>query len=284
MTTEHSIDSLLQQAYQHLSGCSDSAWLDAEVLLSHCLKKPRSHLKAWPEKGVPPSVRTHFFDLIEQRRQQIPVAYLTGIREFWSRDFIITPNVLVPRPDTELLIEHCLSLIPDKPCRLLDLGTGSGVIAITLALECPNTHIIATDASETALEIARQNAIKHHVNTLQFMLSNWFEKIPEQEFDIIVSNPPYIAATDEHLQQGDVQHEPQSALIAQNQGLADIQQIVKQAGHYLKPDGHLLIEHGFQQQAAVQQIFVEAGFCQVETHADLAGNPRLTSGQWSPHV
>ncbi len=284
MTTEDSIETTLRQAYLQLKDSSDSAWLDAEVLLSHCLKKTRSHLKAWPEKPLSEDLRAHFFELIEQRRQQAPVAYLTGHREFWSRDFIVTPDVLIPRPDTELLIEQCLSILPDQPCKILDLGTGSGIIAITLALECPSATIIATDASEKALKVARLNAARHHLKTIQFIRSDWFDQVAEQRFDIIVSNPPYIAASDEHLRQGDVQHEPESALIADNQGLADIQQIVKQAGDYLQTNGRLLIEHGFQQQSPVQQIFIEAGFLNVETHNDLAGNPRLTSGQWSPHA
>ena len=282
MTTENSIAALLQQAFQRLKENSDCAWLDAEVLLAHCLSQPRSHLKAWPEKPVSNTVCERFFDLIEQRQKQMPVAYLTGSREFWSRDFIVSPDVLIPRPDTECLIEQCLPLINGRPCQLLDLGTGSGVIAITLALECPTTRIIATDASEAALALAKINADIHQVNNIQFLLSDWFGQVPEQGFDIIVSNPPYIAPTDSHLQQGDVQHEPKSALIAENHGLADIQEIAGQAGRYLKNRGHLLIEHGFQQQNEVQQIFIDAGFQYVKTHHDLAGNPRITSGQWSP--
>lgn len=281
MTTEHSIETALQWAYQCLKDSSDSAWLDAEVLLGYCLKKPRSHLKAWPEKTLCDKTRKNFFNLIAQRRQQVPVAYLTGAREFWSRDFIVSPDVLIPRPDTELLIEHCLTLIPEKPCRILDLGTGSGIIAITLALECPTATVTATDASENALDIARKNAARHQA-TIRFIQSDWFDKVPERLFDIIISNPPYIAPDDEHLQQGDVQHEPTAALVAQNNGLADIQQIVRQAGNYLQAGGHLLIEHGFDQQAAVQQILHEARFQQVETQTDLAGNPRITSGQWRP--
>ncbi len=281
MTTEHSIETALQWAYQCLKDSSDSAWLDAEVLLGYCLKKPRSHLKAWPEKTLCDKTRKNFFNLIAQRRQQVPVAYLTGAKEFWSRDFIVSPDVLIPRPDTELLIEHCLTLIPEKPCRILDLGTGSGIIAITLALECPTATVTATDASENALDIARKNAARHQA-TIRFIQSDWFDKVPERLFDIIISNPPYIAPDDEHLQQGDVQHEPTAALVAQNNGLADIQQIVRQAGNYLQAGGHLLIEHGFDQQAAVQQILHEARFQQVETQTDLAGNPRITSGQWRP--
>jgi len=281
MTAKHSIQSALQQAYTQLKDVSESAWLDAEVLLCHCLNKPRSYLKAWPETMLDSDINTHYQNLIAQRLQHKPIAYLTGTREFWSRPFKVTEDVLIPRPDTELLIEISLPLIPQKDCRILDLGTGSGIIAITLGLERPQATLIATDKSEAALQVAKENADHLGANNIQFRVSDWFSQLTTETFDFILSNPPYINMRDKHLLQGDVQHEPKTALVAAQQGLADILAIVQQAPQHLNPGGHLLIEHGYDQQAAVQHIFSQAGFSTIQTHIDLAGNPRITSGLWN---
>jgi len=281
MTAKHSIQSTLQQAYNQLKDVSESAWLDAEVLLCHCLNKPRSYLKAWPETEIAANINARYQQLIAQRVQHKPVAYLTGTREFWSRPFKVTEDVLIPRPDTELLIEVSLPLIPQKDCRILDLGTGSGIIAVTLGLERPHATLIATDKSEAALQVAKENADHLGANNIQFRVSDWFNQLATDTFDFILSNPPYINTLDKHLLQGDVQHEPKTALVAAQQGLADILAIVQQAPQHLNPGGHLLIEHGFDQQAAVQHIFSQAGFSTIQTHIDLAGNPRITSGLWN---
>jgi len=281
MTAKHSIQSTLQQAYNQLKDVSESAWLDAEVLLCHCLNKPRSYLKAWPETELATNINARYQQLIAQRVQHKPVAYLTGTREFWSRPFKVTEDVLIPRPDTELLIEVSLPLIPQKDCRILDLGTGSGIIAVTLGLERPQATLIATDKSEAALQVAKENADHLGANNIQFRVSDWFSQLATETFDFILSNPPYINTRDKHLLQGDVQHEPKTALVAAQQGLADILTIVQQAPQHLNPGGHLLIEHGFDQQAAVQHIFSQAGFSTIQTHIDLAGNPRITSGLWN---
>lgn len=281
MTAKHSIQSTLQQAYNQLKDVSESAWLDAEVLLCHCLNKPRSYLKAWPETEIAANINARYQQLIAQRVQHKPVAYLTGTREFWSRPFKVTEDVLIPRPDTELLIEVSLPLIPQKDCRILDLGTGSGIIAVTLGLERPQATLIATDKSEAALQVAKENADHLGANNIQFRVSDWFNQLATDTFDFILSNPPYINTLDKHLLQGDVQHEPKTALVAAQQGLADILAIVQQAPQHLNPGGHLLIEHGFDQQAAVQHIFSQAGFSTIQTHIDLAGNPRITSGLWN---
>lgn len=281
--TERTIQSLLEEASKTLAPVSESPWLDAEVLLCYCLDKPRSYLRAWPEKIPDAQQLAHYRDYIGKRQQGMPVAYLIGSREFWSREFQVSPDVLIPRPDTELLIELCLELIPeDQPYKLIDLGTGSGIIAVTLAAERPRAQVIACDLSEAALKIAQSNAKQHHANNIRFSQSNWFNAINDADFDLVVSNPPYIAADDPHLQQGDIRHEPDGALIAQEQGLQDIRILAEQAKLHLKPGGHLFVEHGYNQQHAVQDIFKANHYQNVATHTDLAGNPRVTSGQWLP--
>ena len=278
------IASSLASATELLTQSSESAHLDAEVLLCHVLDKPRSHLRAWPEKELLTKQCTLFNNLVQQRQQGHPVAYLTGSREFWSRDFEVNSDVLIPRPDTELLIELSLDLLSNitNP-QLIDLGTGSGAIAITLAAERTDSTIIATDLSNKALNMAQKNAKKHQVNNIQFLQSNWFSQITEDsQFDLIISNPPYIDGNDPHLSQGDVRFEPESALIADNQGLKDIQTLCDQARQFLKADATLLIEHGCDQKPAVQTIFNAFNYRHVKNHTDLSGNPRVTSGQWSP--
>ncbi len=275
------ISTTLSNAIQQLGTTSDSADLDAEVLLSHVLNKPRSHLRAWPEKILSSQQTQHYQQLIEQRYSGMPVAYLTGQREFWSRDFMVSPDVLIPRPDTELLIELSLNLLKHKPnARVLDLGTGSGIIAITLAAERPGLTVFATDICAKALSIAKNNATKHRVNNVHFLQSNWFNAIERSTFDLIISNPPYIKENDPHLSEGDVRFEPEQALTAAESGLKDIKLITKHGRNYLKPDATLLIEHGYDQQTSVQNIFNMFNFENIKTHPDLAGHPRVTSGQW----
>lgn len=278
----HSIKSVLTEAADTLELISDSALLDAEILLCLALNQPRSHLRAWPDKPLQIEQLTAFRILLEQRQQGTPIAYITGSREFWSRDFQVSPDVLIPRPDTELLIELSLKLIPaDEPTRIIDLGTGSGIIAITLAAERPHAQISATDFSLAALCIAQLNAEKHHINNIQFYHSDWFAGVPATQFNLIVSNPPYIAEDDSHLQQGDVRFEPQTALCAAEQGLADIRIIADAARNYLEPGGHLLIEHGYNQQQQVQTLFKDLHYDNVQTYTDLSGQPRVTHGRWN---
>lgn len=277
----HSIKSVLTDAATSLASVSDSARLDVEVLLCVALNQPRSHLRAWPDKILQPKQLSAFCSLLEQRQKGTPIAYITGNREFWSRDFHVNPDVLIPRPDTELLIELSLKLISaDKAIKILDLGTGSGIIAITLAAEYPYAQISATDFSLAALSIAQFNADKHQINNIEFYHSDWFTNVPDTKFDLIISNPPYIAEDDSHLQQGDVQFEPQSALCATDQGLGDIKNIATEACNRLKSEGHLLIEHGYNQQHPVQALFKSLRYTNVETYTDLSGQPRATYGQW----
>jgi len=277
----NTIKSLLIIASNRLLTCSDSAMLDAEVLLCHVLNKQRSYLRAWPEHFLSEKQVQAFEQLLQQRCTGIPIAYLTGNREFWSRNFIVTNDVLIPRPATECLIEFCLDIIPtDKNYTIADLGTGSGIIAVTLAAECPNVQIIASDLSLQALVIARKNANQYQLTNINFYQSDWFISIPKQLFNLIISNPPYIAETDPHLKQGDVRFEPISALIANEQGLADIKKIVSEARFWLKPEGHLLIEHGYNQQDAVKSIFQTLSYSKIKTIHDLSGQPRATYGQF----
>ncbi len=271
----------LHIAQQQLSTVSDSAQLDAEVLLCHVIDKSRSHLRAWPEKQLSGDQQSQFDQLLSLRELGQPIAYLVAKKEFWSREFSVSNDVLIPRPDTELLIELALEQTQNiNTPQLLDLGTGSGIIGITLAAEQPNSTIIASDICEKALDIAKHNAKTHHVDNITFIQSNWFEHIPKRTFDIILSNPPYIANNDHHLKQGDVRFEPKHALIADNNGLGDIENIIQHAPHYLKMNGQIFIEHGFDQATAVQLIFKHYEFHQIKTYDDLAGNPRVTSAQW----
>jgi len=271
----------LAAAVRALAEHTESPALEAEVLLCHVLGKPRSYLRAWPEHRLSPGQQQSFLALLEQRIAGLPVAYLTGKREFWSREFLVSPDVLIPRPDTECLIEHCLALLPASvPCQIADLGTGSGIIAITLAAERPLADVIASDISLTALAIARANAGHHRLANIHFYHSNWFAGLPKQGFDLIASNPPYIAEGDPHLQLGDVRFEPTLALIAQDQGLAAIKTLADQARGWLKPEGHLLVEHGHDQELAVQAFFKQFGYRRVETFRDLAGQPRVSYGRF----
>jgi release factor glutamine methyltransferase len=277
----HSIKSVLAEAADSLVSSSDSAILDAEILLSLVLNKERSHLRAWPDKQLEPDQINAFWSLIQKRQQGTPIAYITGNREFWSRDFHVTPDVLIPRPDTELLIELSLKLISKESApKIIDLGTGSGIIAITLAAEYPSAEVSATDFSFPALRIAELNADKHNVSHINFYHSDWFASVPDNQFNLIISNPPYIAEDDSHLQQGDVRFEPQTALCAAEQGLSDIKNIADAARSYLEQGGHLLIEHGYNQQQQVQAIFKDFHYDNIQTYTDLSGQPRVTYGQW----
>ena len=274
------IKTLLANAANTLSSHSDSPLLDAEVLLGFVLGKPRTYLRAWCDNTLTDQQHATFIALIKQRQQSIPIAYLTGTREFWSRDFRVTTDVLIPRPDTELLIELSLELIPkNEAVKLIDLGTGSGIIAVTLAAERPNAHVTAVDASLAALIVAQHNAQHHQLTNIEFYQSDWFTNVPKSLFDVVISNPPYIDPEDEHLQQGDVRFEPKTALIAEDQGLSDIKNIAATARRYLKPAGHLLIEHGYNQAQQVQAIFNALAYDKVQSYRDLSGQPRVTHGR-----
>lgn len=261
---------------------SDSARADAEILLAHVLQRPRSYLHTWPERALSAAKQTAYTDLIERRQAGEPVAYLCGQQGFWSHDFSVTPAVLIPRPDTELLVEQALSLIPtDAVWRMADLGTGSGALAICLALERPQCQISAVDYSPAALAVAQINAERLGAQ-VTWLHSDWFSSLNGQRFNLIVSNPPYIAQDDPHLQRGDLRYEPRSALASGIDGLDDLRRIISAAPEYLEPGGWLLLEHGYDQAAAVRALLVQHGYQAVDSRRDWGGHERISYGHRAP--
>ncbi|ASP37190.1 protein-(glutamine-N5) methyltransferase, release factor-specific [Bacterioplanes sanyensis] len=258
---------------------SDSARLDAELLLAHVLDKDRTWLYTWSDRTLSSSQQDSASELLDQRMQGIPVAHLLGQREFWSLPLAVNASTLIPRGDTETLVEWVLDLALPANARVLDLGTGTGAIALALASEKPGWHIEAVDAQADAVALATSNAERLNL-PVKVYRSDWFTAV-EGRFDVIVSNPPYIDADDEHLQQDDVRFEPRSALVAANNGLADLNHIQRAAPAYLNDHGWLLLEHGWQQAPAVSRALTQQGFQQVTTRRDLGGQARITGGQWS---
>ena len=283
MTDALSIASLLSAATKQLdsnlqSPYSDHAKLDAELLLCHCLQKTRTYLYTWPEQTLTEKQQAIFHSLVERRTNGEPLAYITGVREFWSLSFNVTPDTLIPRPDTETLVELCLSKVGNNNGPFLDLGTGSGVIAVCVAIERPDIAVYATDSSDAALKVADANATRLNA-TISFKQSNWFEKVTISDFSVIASNPPYIAADDPHLKLGGLNYEPISALRSCDSGFGDITAIIKEAPAYLRTGGWLLLEHGHSQGQHTRDLMLERGFRQVTTEQDLSGNDRVTLGQ-----
>ena len=258
---------------------SESARLDAELLLCHVLGVNRSWLYAWPDKTLEVNQQQRFDELIIRRAAGEPIAHILGEREFWSLTLQVTPDTLIPRPDTELLVEQALRLLPeDAALRVADLGTGSGAIALAIARERPRCSVVATDLSAAALAVAQANAARNQISTVEFRLGRWCEALGSEQFDLIVTNPPYIAADDPHLAQGDVRFEPRSALVSGRDGLDDIREITHDARSHLGTGGWLLFEHGYGQGGAVREILLKNGFEKVTTWRDLAGHERVTGG------
>lgn len=279
MSSHLTIQQALTRARQTLSSTSDSAPLDAEVLLMHLLDKPRSHLHAWPEKVLSVQQIQDYEALITRRAQGEPIAYITGQREFWSLNLSVNPDTLIPRPATETLIEWALQHFPTSSLKVADLGTGSGAIALALAHERPQWQLIASDQSPKALIIAKQNARQLKLNNIQFIESNWLQSIEDNDFDLIISNPPYIRADDIHLQQGDIRFEPITALRSGISGLDDIRIIIEQSVSQLKSAGWLALEHGYDQAIDVTNLLKSHKYQSISTIDDLAGQPRLTIAQ-----
>ncbi len=256
---------------------SDSPSLDAAVLLCHVLQKPRSYLLTWPEKVLTAEQQTEFDALLTRRLSGEPVAYIIGEREFWSLPLKVSPSTLIPRPDTERLVELALEKAEQIPGDILDLGTGTGAIALALASELPARHVFGVDLRHEAQQLAIENSQRLQITNVTFLQGSWFTPLVEGiKFALIVSNPPYIEESDPHLEQGDVRFEPKSALVAEDNGLADIKYIAQTAREYLLAEGWLLFEHGYEQATAVQTILKELGYQAITTEQDYAGNDRVT--------
>jgi len=253
--------------------------LEAELLMARILDRPRSFLFSHGESALSEAQASKFQTLLERRLDGEPIAYLTGTRAFWNLDLIVGPGVLIPRAETELLVEAALQrMTPDTPLRVADLGTGSGAIALALASERPAARLIATDVSEAALEIARQNARRNGLENVAFLCSDWLTGL-EGHFDLVVSNPPYVAIDDPHLDRGDCRFEPRGALTPGPDALSAYRTIIIQARDHIVSGGWLLFEHGFDQAASVRGLLETSGYVQIQTYRDLQGHERMTLGQ-----
>ena len=254
--------------------------LDAELLLAHALGKSRSYLHTWPERELETEQLERYQAAIVRRQAGEPVAYILGQQGFWSLDLEVAAHTLIPRPDTELLVETVLALLPATPAALLDLGTGTGAIALALACERPAWRLTGVDRVAEAVALAERNRARLKLANASFVASHWFSALAGQRYQLIVSNPPYIAADDRHLAEGDVRFEPSSALVAGADGLDDIRLIIQQSPDYLEAGGWLLLEHGFDQAAAVRELLSARGFSSVESRRDLGGHERISLGRF----
>ncbi|MHA1021408.1 peptide chain release factor N(5)-glutamine methyltransferase [Enterobacter ludwigii] len=270
----------LRQAASELSA-SESPKRDAEILLEFVTGKARTYLLAFGETQLSAEQEAQLATLLARRKTGEPVAHLVGEREFWSLPLYVSPATLIPRPDTECLVEQALSRLPAQACRILDLGTGTGAIALALASERPDCEVTAVDVMPEAVALAQRNVARLGFPNVTVLQSSWFSALDNRTFGMIVSNPPYIDEHDPHLTQGDVRFEPLTALVAANEGLADIVHIVTTSRQHLLPGGWLLVEHGWTQGDAVRDVFIAAGYRAVETCRDYGGNDRLTLGQWA---
>ena len=276
------VSDLLKYSDQ-LQSTSDSPQLDCELLLCYVLNVDRTWLRTWPEKPVSQSLEAKFCALLERRVQGQPIAYLVGSRGFWSMYLQVSQDTLIPRPETELLVGLALNLRLPKKSHALDLGTGTGAVALALAAERPDMNFIAVDYQVGAVSLANKNCQTLGLSNINIFQSDWFDslQLTDCQFDLLVSNPPYISVNDPHLQQGDVRYEPNSALVSGVDGLDDLKKIITQSPLYLKSDGWLLLEHGFDQGPAVVRLMIEAGFQEVVTHKDYNQIDRVTLGQWA---
>ena len=274
-----SIGQWLIQARDSLaSGCSESPALDAEVILACALRKSRAWVLAHRSDEMEEDVLGRIAPMLARRMQGVPIAYITGFREFWSMPIKVTPDVLIPRPETELLVESALDVLPKGPVSLLDLGTGSGAIALALARERPDATLLAVDRSKAALKIAQANAKAQGIETIRFLESDWFAAIHSHDFDLVVANPPYVDGDDSALD-GEVRYEPREALVAADEGLAEIRRIVAESPRFLGSGGWLVVEHGCSHGRQVSGLFAEAGMDDIAVLQDLAGLDRVTRGR-----
>jgi release factor glutamine methyltransferase len=279
MDANLTVAALLESGRRHLQ--TDSSALDAELLLAHALGQSRTWIKSHPEQVATTEHAARFREFLARRAAGEPLAYLVGYRDFWSHQLVVDRRVLVPRPETELLVERALALVSTPEARAADLGTGSGAIALALASERPGWRISATDISTDALSVARGNAATLGITSVAFFAGAWFEPLGAERFDLIVSNPPYVAAEDPALAQ--LQHEPRLALTPGGDGTAALRAIIAAAPEHLERCGWLLLEHGYDQAAPLAEALVGAGFARVRSHRDLAGHERVTEAQWPAH-
>lgn len=277
LTYKALIDSATRQLYE----TSETPRIDCEVLMQHMLNKDMAWLISYGDTVASPEHNKAFFGLIAERLKGTPIAYIVGSRDFWSLELMVNEHVLIPRPDTETLVEQALELLPEnESSNVLDLGTGSGAIALSIAKERRHSNVIALEYSKAALEVAKHNSVLNNVTNVEFRHSNWFENIGAQDrFNLIASNPPYVEPNDPHLEQGDLRFEPISALTAEEDGLADIRHIIESAPLYLEHDGWLIIEHGYNQANEVESLFRANGFTEIELFFDLNKLPRCTLGK-----
>lgn len=269
----------LKQAIERLRE-SESPRRDAEILLGHVTGKTRTFIMAFDETVLTPAELAPLDTLLTRRERGEPIAHLVGMREFWSLPLTVSPVTLIPRPDTECLVEQALARLSAQPCEILDLGTGTGAIALAIASERPDCRVTAVDFIADAVALAQQNAQTLGIDNVTLLQSDWFSALAGRKFAMIVSNPPYIDEQDPHLSLGDVRFEPKTALVAADEGLADLAHIIREGRQALLPGGVMLLEHGWTQGEAVRQLFTGAGYVQAQTCKDYGGNDRLTLAIW----
>jgi len=278
-----SYTALIDDATKQLYDTTETPRIDSEVLMQHVLQKDIAWLIAYGDTLATAYHSKAFYDLIAKRHSGQPIAYLVGWRDFWTLSLTVNENVLIPRPDTETLVEEALERLPkDRSIDVLELGTGSGAIALSIAKERPLASVIAVEVHPMALEVAKQNNERNNITNVEFRLSDWFSAVDQSEqFDLIASNPPYVEPNDPHLQQGDLRFEPITALSSPENGLADIRKIIEAAPLHLKDNGWIVIEHGFNQDKDVAELLHKNGFSQITLHKDINQLPRCTCGKKS---
>jgi release factor glutamine methyltransferase len=275
--SEFELGNFLEDAAAVLATRSDSPRLDAEILLGQVLRKPRSYLHAWPERMLSEEERHRFTLLIRRRFSGEPMAYITGVREFWSMPLRINDKVLIPRPETELLVEKALAHIPeDEEMRVLDLGSGCGAVSLAIARERPKAEVIGVDISADALKISRLNAALFKIGNVEFLQSNWFDAVRGQKFHVVVSNPPYVINRDEFLLAGGLRFEPELALAGGDDGLECFREIIDRAHNYIVRQGWLLFEHGDDQERAIRRMLEAQRYYDITCYQDAAGRDRVT--------
>lgn len=282
MRIDQALSDAVARLARHATGETATPHLDAQLLLAHVLGRSRTWLYTWGDREVEPAEAKRFNALVERREQGEPVAWLLGYREFFGLRLAVSPHTLIPRPDTETLVEQALTHMPASDVRALDLGTGSGAIALALASERPDWQVTGIDIVAEAVTLAQRNAETLSITNVRFEQGDFFSALaPSMRFELIVSNPPYIDASDEHLGLGDVRFEPRSALVAGQDGMADLLHLIETARDFLTVGGWLMLEHGHQQGEAVRAALENAGYTAVGTCPDLGGRERVSLGQWS---